>query len=116
MIGLVEVDVEKIIQAYKYLKEDKDCIIKQNKSFMDKLIYLSNVLDYSKKNKRKLFSNKEKIHIKQLLEELVYASLMRTKKTSSMYLRIEVASIIQDILEAYSNQQKNMMLENKSEK
>jgi hypothetical protein len=57
-----------------------------------KIKKLSNIID----TRRGIFSHNEKIRVKSLLHELVYSSLVSTSE--HMLLRIEVASLIQDII------------------
>lgn len=92
MIGFVEVEIEKIRKAYNFIKNDIEnkAEIKVGRKADD----LSRLL--VSKKKCRLFSRREQLKVKNLLHELVYSSLVT--ESTKMLLRIEVASLIQDIL------------------
>lgn len=97
MIGFVEVEIDRIKKAYNYIKQDID---KPTPPEMEKkLKKLSAIINND--SGRRLFSQKEKLRVKMLLHELVYSSLVTT--ANHMLLRIEVASLIQDIISLYED-------------
>ena len=105
MIGFVEVDVKIIKKAYRLIKdEDSETILGNNEQVSKKISHLSDIINSGAGKKEKLFRNKQRIEIKEILEELVYASFI--SKNSSFMLRVELVSIIQDILFIYEGSEK----------
>lgn len=101
MIGFVEVEISKIKEAYGFLKSD---IENQSSESIDKKIKnLSRIIN-TDSGCNKLFSHKEKLKVKALLHELVYSSYVST--SDRMLLRIEVASLIQDIITLHNDSNK----------
>lgn len=95
MIGFVEVEIDKIRLAYNYLRRDEDT---PTSPALDKKIKkLSQIINHDRG--ARLFSKRERLRVKMLLHELVYSSLVTT--SDKMLLRIEVASLIQDIINLY---------------
>jgi len=92
MIGFVEVEIDRIKKAYNYIKHDID---NPSPPEMEKKIKRLSAIINNDGGKR-LFSQKEKVKVTMLLHELVYSSLVTT--ANHMLLRIEVASLIQDII------------------
>lgn len=97
MIGFVEVEIEKIKLAYNYLRSESST--PTTPALNKKIKKLSQIIDNDRG--AKLFSKKEKLRVKLLLHELVYSSLVTT--SDKMLLRIEVASLIQDIINLYDD-------------
>jgi len=102
MIGFVEVEISKIKQAYSLLKNDMDN--QSSPSIDEKIKKLSMILN-NDSGKHRLFSHKEKLKVKALLHELVYSSYVSTSK--KMLLRVEVASLIQDIISLHEDSHDN---------
>ena len=98
MIGFVEVDIKKIKKAYGIIKHSMDEPTPQSVDI--RVERLQNALSRERRNKN-MFTKKERIKVKDLLKELVYASCVSSSKI--MLLRIEVASLIQDIINTKDN-------------
>lgn len=103
MIGFVEVEITSIKKAYSLLKND---INKQSTPRIDsKIKNLSSIINQDA-GKNRLFSHKEKLKVKALLHELVYSSYVST--SDIMLLRIEVASLIQDIISLHEDNNRDI--------
>ena len=103
MIGFVEVEISKIKKAYGLLKND---LKNQSSPSIDsKIKNLSSIINHDA-GKNRLFSHKEKLKVKALLHELVYSSYV--SNSSVMLLRIEVASLIQDIISLHEDHIKDV--------
>lgn len=98
MIGFVEVDIEKIKMAYNLIKnnDDRDVSSHVNRK---KLRRVSDIVNDTERGS--IFSRKEEIKVKKLLQELVYSSFISSSEY--MILRVEVASLIQDIVYHYES-------------
>lgn len=101
MIGFVEVEIDRIKTAYNYIKKDIDN--PSSPEMEQKLKKLSAIINND--SGKRLFSHKEKLKVKMLLHELVYSSLVTT--ANHMLLRIEVASLIQDIISLHESKKEN---------
>jgi len=104
MIGFVDVKVDMIKEAYEYLKNDDEIAgsaISTDKSFSSKIKNITDILNNSK-GKSSYFNRADKIKLKRLLEEVAYASF--ATENDSMFIRIEMASIILDILKIYKQE------------
>jgi site-specific recombinase len=104
MIGLVEISVDDILKAYTLLIKDVELNSTQNQ-FKKRVDHLRDIIENSAGRKRKVFNilkndtaTYTKVHT--LLEELVYASKLSVSNT--MLVRVEMASLIQDILRHYN--------------
>jgi len=103
MIGFVEVKVDLIREAYQNLEKHKE----HNDSDWEKYPLLSNrintiseIMENSRgKKKRKYFHREDHEKLRKLLRETAYASFASEKDT--MIIRIEMASIILDIIKIY---------------
>lgn len=102
MIGFVEVEISNIKKAYSLIKND---IKNESSPSIDyKIKNLSSIIN-NDAGKRKIFSRKEKLKVKALLHELVYSSYVSTSER--MLLRVEVASLIQDIISLHEDNKKD---------
>ena len=104
MIGFVDVKVDMIKEAYEYLKNDDEIAgsaISTDKSFSSKIKNITDILNNSK-GKSSYFNRADKIKLKRLLEEVAYASF--ATENDSMFIRIEMASIILDIIKIYKQE------------
>lgn len=104
MIGLVEISVSDIVKAYQLLMKEID-VNKSHNQFKKRVDHLRDIIENSAGRKKRLFSilknntaTYNKVHT--LLEELVYASKLSVSNT--MLVRVEMASLIQDILRQYN--------------
>lgn len=102
MIGFVEVDIDKIKKAYNLIKnsDDDDVTTHVNSK---KLRRISDIVNDTERGSS-IFSRKEQIKVKKLLQELVYSSFISSSEY--MILRVEVASLIQDIVYHYGEDSK----------
>lgn len=100
MIGFVEVDIEKIKKAYNLIKNDDDSEVSSHVNHK-KLRRVTDIVNESKRGPS-IFSRKEHIKVKKLLQELVYSSFISSSEY--MILRVEVASLIQDIVYHYGDE------------
>lgn len=101
MIGLVEIRVNNIVKAYKLLMEDEELKNTQGQ-FEKRVDHLRDIIEHNAGRKKSNFfrhSKENYIKVNTLLEELVYASKLSATKT--MLVRVEMASLIQDILRHY---------------
>lgn len=104
MIGFVDVKVELIKEAYAFLKNDVEIAgseITTNKSFSSKIKNITSIMNNSA-GKTSYFTKADKIKLKRLLEEVSYASY--ATESDSMFIRIEMASIILDIIKIYKKE------------
>lgn len=103
MIGFVEVSVDLIKQAYQYLENDSEIVdenLKRNKLLSHRLSIMNDIMNTSRGKRSGMnFRNDEKVKLKRLLQEVAYASF--ATKNSTMLIRIEMASIILDIIKIY---------------
>lgn len=101
MIGFVDVKVDMIKRAYKLLEEDDEIAeiaINSNKKFSKRIRSMGDIVNASM-GKQRYFNKSDKIKLKRLLEEVAYASY--ATENTSMFIRIEMASIILDIIKIY---------------
>lgn len=105
MIGLVEISVTDIVKAYQMLMKEVDVNKSSHNQFKKRVDHLRDIIENSAGRKKRLFNilkndtaTYNKVHT--LLEELVYASKLSVSNT--MLVRIEMASLIQDILRQYN--------------
>lgn len=120
MYGLVEVKVSIVRKAYRFLKNDKrlsDDEDEGNKSsFLSKIKGLMRPVNEKAKTYNKedeIYSIEQKRQIREILAEIVYASYISTSE--HMMVKIEIASIIQDIIDLYSEKHKVLPLNNKEQ-
>lgn len=98
MYGLVEVHTETVKKAYRLIKGD-------NSKLAEHPVVNSATLFKKRVNKDKsndVFSDEQKQHLKEILEDLVYASYISSNEF--MLIKVEIAGIIQDIICAYTEQ------------
>lgn len=100
MIGFVEVDIEQIKKAYNLIKNDDDFDVNAHVSG-NKIRRITDIVN-ADAGRSSIFSRKERLKVKKLLQELVYSSFIST--SDYMILRVEVASLIQDIVFHYENE------------
>lgn len=101
MIGFVDVKVAMIKRAYEHLENDEDLAevaINSNQMFSKRIKNMTDIINNSK-GKTSYFNKSDKIKLKRLLEEVAYASY--ATESDSMFIRIEMASIILDIINIY---------------
>lgn len=101
MIGFVDVKVETIKKAYNYLNKDEELAqdaLSTDKTFKERISNMGDIMNNSR-GKASYFKKSEKVKLKKLLEEVAYASFATDK--DSMFIRIEMASIILDIIRIY---------------
>lgn len=101
MIGFVDVKVETIKKAYNYLNKDEELAkdaLTTDKSFSERISNMSDIINNSR-GKHSYFKKSDKLKLKRLLEEVAYASF--ATENDSMFIRIEMASIILDIIRIY---------------
>lgn len=104
MIGFVDVKVDMIKRAYKLLEEDDEIAeiaINSNRKFSKRIRSMGDIINASK-GKHTYFNKSDKIKLKRLLEEVAYASY--ATENTSMFIRIEMASIILDIIKIYEDE------------
>lgn len=103
MIGFVDVKVEMIKKAYNYLNDDDEVTanmaLSSDKSFGERISNMSDIINASRGKSNTYFKKSDKLKLKRLLEEVAYASY--ATENDSMFIRIEMASIILDILRIY---------------
>lgn len=108
MYGLVEVDVSIVRKAYRFLKNDTS-IEQEDKSGIMNTIrgLMGNGVD-----KVQPYNNIQCRQVREILADIVYASYI----SSSEYImiKIEIAGIIQDIIELY--EQRNIKILNTIDK
>lgn len=98
MYGLVEVHTDTVKQAYRLIKGD--CSKMEEEQVVN-----SNTLFKKRVNKEKssnVFNEKQKQHLKEILEDLVYASYISSNEF--MLIKVEIAGIIQDIICTYTEE------------
>lgn len=93
MYGLVEVDIEIIRKAYRFLVNDPSLSGGQT----DKKLF-KNVKE-ALSDKRCIFTKDQLESLAEILSEIVYASYL--SQNGNMLIKIEIAGIIQDIIEFY---------------
>lgn len=93
MYGLVEVNVEVIRKAYRFLQSDDSIseLSSDKKPFQNVKQALS--------DKKCIFTKEQLVVLSEILSEIVYASHIST--SNHMLIKIEIAGIIQDIIEFY---------------
>lgn len=97
MYGLVEVSVTVIRKAYRFLKSDPSLNPEENAEKKP----FKNVKEALKDNKC-IFTKEQLEALTEILSEIVYASYISTSET--MLIKIEIAGIIQDIIEFYEHE------------
>lgn len=108
MIGFVDVKVSMIKRAYQHLENDVDIAevaINSNKKFSNRVRDMSEIMNTSKGKNNSYFKKTDKVRLKRLLEEVAYASY--ATDSDSMFIRIEMASIILDIIKIYEDIQRD---------
>ena len=103
MIGFVEVDIKQIKKAYNLIKNNDEYDVNQHLNH-HKLKRVTDIVNAG--TKRPIFSRKDQLRIKKLLQELVYSSFISS--SDYMILRVEVASLIQDIIYHYNDEGSNL--------
>lgn len=105
MIGFVDVKVDMIKRAYSHLEKDVDIAasaLHSDKSFSRRIQNMTEILNTSK-GKSSYFNKSDKMKLKRLLEEVAYASF--ATESENMFIRIEMASIILDIIKIYESEE-----------
>lgn len=107
MYGLVEVEVGIVRKAYRFLKNDKKVcgemeICKSSPSFFKRIKDLMATENEKQKTSQEIYSIEQRRQIREILAEIVYASYISTSE--HMMIKIEIAGIIQDIIDMYEGQ------------
>ncbi len=104
MIGFVEVKVDLIRRAYTHLeKDDESSRLNQYPSLMNRVNDMSDIINHGRGKKSGYFKKEDKMKLKKILRETAYASFVTESDT--MLIRIEMASILQDIINIYEPKQ-----------
>lgn len=107
MIGFVDVKVDLIKKAYQLLEQDEELAsfdMKSNALLMHRVETISDIINTSRGRRRKgYFKKEDKLKLRKLLREVAYASY--ATESESMLIRIEMASIILDIVKIYEKQE-----------
>lgn len=102
MIGFVEVKVDLIRRAYTYLEkdeEDSSSKINRHPLLASRVEAMSDIINNGRGRRNKYFKKEEKMKLQKILRETAYASF--ATESDTMLIRIEMASILQDIIKIY---------------
>lgn len=107
MYGLVEVEVGIVRKAYRFLKNDKKIcgemeMRKSTPSIFKRIKGLMSSENEKQKTTDEIYSIEQRRQIREILAEIVYASYISTSE--HMMIKIEIAGIIQDIIDMYEGQ------------